>query len=69
MLNIDQVAMLSGDFKPALGANYKASYWHIPHGYDILNARVVTVYFSDEIARDCFVSEWSDTEHMAVKEE
>ena len=64
MLNIDTVAIITGSLNPIEGG-FKASYWHLPGGYDVVNARAVAVWFGCEEVRSRFIKEWADTGHTA----
>lgn len=48
---------------------YKASFWHLPKGYDVDNAKDFMVYFEDQESRDMFVRLHKDDESMACVEE
>lgn len=65
MLPATQFAIIMGYLNEAPDRPFKASFWHLPGGYDVVNAKAYMVYFEDEETRDVFVRLYKDDESMA----
>lgn len=64
-----QSAVSMGSLIETTKTPYKASFWHLPLGYDVDNAKAFMVYFEDEASRDIFVQLHKDDESMAYVED
>lgn len=60
-----QDALILGYMNETAETPYSASFWHVPYGYDITNAKSYLVYFKDEESRDIFIERHKDDESMA----
>lgn len=58
-------AWAMGYWNDAPDRPFKASFWHVPFGYDVENAKSYLVHFESETDRDTFVDLHKDDDSMA----